>query len=65
MKQMNSQTIIDFLKSHELISIHGLEKKLGLSNGTISKAVDGRRGLPEKYHEKIISELKKYGILMK
>ena len=52
--------IIDFLKSHELISVHALEKKCGLPQSTIYKAKNGRT-LPEKYHESLIKELKRYG----
>lgn len=53
--------IIEFLRMHKLISIYGLEKKLSFPEGTIAKAVKGTRGLPNKYHDAIIFELKKYG----
>lgn len=56
-----SDKIINFLKAHELISIHALEKKCGLPQSTIYKAQNGRT-LPEKYHESLIKELKRYGL---
>ncbi len=55
-----SMKIIDFLKSHELISVHALEKKCGIPQSTIGQAFKGR-GIPEKYHESLIKELKSYG----
>lgn len=56
-----SDKIINFLKAHELISINALEKKCGLPQSTIYKAQNGRT-LPEKYHESLIKELKRYGL---
>ena len=60
-KMNKSDKIINFLKAHELISINALEKKCGLSQGTMAHALNGSRGLPEKYHESLIKELKRYG----
>lgn len=64
---MKTKTKIDkaikWLQTHELISINRLEKKIGIPQRVLSKVVkelDGRE-LPEKYHNDLIKELKKYG----
>lgn len=49
------------MKSHELISVYGLECKCDIPEGTVAKAVKGLRGIPEKYHEAVIKELRHYG----
>ena len=49
--------IIEFLHSHELISIGSIEKKLGLTKGTIRM----NRTIPEKYIKAIESILVDYG----
>lgn len=64
---MSKQTTIDkaiaWLQEHDLIAINRLESKLGIPQRVLSKVVkatDGRQ-LPEKYHEGLFAELKKYG----
>lgn len=54
---------IAWLQDHDLISINGLEKKIGIPQRVLSKVVTGLdgRALPEKYHAGLIAELKKYG----
>lgn len=54
---------IAWLREHDLISINRLEKKIGIPQRVLSKVVTGLdgRALPEKYHDALISELKKYG----
>ena len=56
-----NKKIIDFLKEHPLIAIAVLEKKCNVSASTIANAMAGRRGLPQKHIDKIVTELKKYG----
>ena len=55
-----NEKILKFLKTHELISVHALEKKCGMPQSTIGQAQNGRK-VPEKYHESLIKELKRYG----
>jgi len=54
---------IEWLKTHELISINRLEKKIGIPQRVLSKVITGLdgRALPDKYHGGLIKELKKYG----
>jgi hypothetical protein len=54
---------ITWLQEHDLISINRLEKKIGIPQRVLSKVVTGLdgRALPDKYHEALIAELKKYG----
>ena len=56
-----SNHFVDFLKSHELISVHGLEKKLGIPKDTIRKAKEGHRAIPEKYFYEMGLVLVDYG----
>lgn len=58
---MKKNKIVEFLRSHPLISIYGLEKQIKISEGTIAKAVKGDRSLPDKYNELIEPVLKEYG----
>jgi uncharacterized protein (DUF488 family) len=51
---------IEFLKSHDLIAIEKLDRKLEIPITTIRQAMLIKRKIPEKYHKKIIKELKKY-----
>ena len=65
--RMKNQTKIEkaitWLQEHELISINRLERKIGIPQRVLSKVVTGLdgRGLPDKYHEALIAEIKKYG----
>lgn len=54
---------IIWLQDHDLISINGLEKKIGIPQRVLSKVISGQDGrkLPVKYHEALFAELKKYG----
>jgi hypothetical protein len=54
---------IVWLQEHDLISINRLEKKIGIPQRVLSKVITGLdgRALPDKYHEALIAELKKYG----
>jgi len=62
---MTKQSTIDnaftWLKEHDLISINRLEKKVGIPQRSLSKAIVGIRDLPLKYHSDLMTELKKYG----
>lgn len=56
-----SNHFIGFLKSHDLISVHGLEVKLGMPKDTIRKAKEGKRHIPEKYFYDMGLVLRDYG----
>lgn len=56
-----SNNIYDFLISHPLISISGLEKQIGCTKNTISKCVNGTAKIPEKWVDAIENHLKEYG----
>jgi len=57
-----SKEVCDFLKTHDLISFHGLEKKLNLPQSTIGQALNGSRDIPQKHLFEIIRELIQYGL---
>lgn len=63
MSQKKIDRAITWLQEHELISINRLEKKVGIPQRVLSKVVTGLdgRGLPDKYHDALFAELKKYG----
>lgn len=58
-----SNALIEFLKTHPLISLNALEKKLNIPQSTLSKAVKGHksRSIPIGYWYKLSFELKEYG----
>ena len=60
-KQPTIEDVFIWLKEHDLITINRLEKKVGIPQRSLSKAMAGIRDLPEKYHADLIAELKKYG----
>lgn len=53
--------ILEWLKEHDLISINGLEIRVGIPQRVLQKALKGDRPLPKKYLKPLINELKKYG----
>lgn len=53
--------VIEFLKSHPLLSIRTLEEKLKIPSTTIAKALSGRE-IPPKYLFAVIRELGGYGM---
>lgn len=59
----NINKAIAWLRTHDLISINRLEKKVGIPQRVLSKVITGLDGrtLPEKYHEALLTEIKKYG----
>lgn len=58
-----SDALIEFLKTHPLISLNALEKKLNIPQSTLSKAVKGHksRSIPIGYWYKFSLELRDYG----
>ena len=56
-----AEQIKAFLKSHELISVRGLENKTGIPNDTIKKFLLGDRPLPAKHIPAIETVLLEYG----
>lgn len=59
----HTDQIIEFLRTHPLISVYGLEKELGLYEGAISHAVQGRKRLPKKHVKRITAVLARYGYI--
>lgn len=57
-----SKQVCDFLKTHDLISTNGLEKKLNLPQSTIGQSLNGSRDIPRKHLFEIIRELIQYGL---
>lgn len=57
-----SKQVCDFLKTHELISVNSLEKKLNLPQSTIGQALNGSREIPSKHLYNLIFELVQYGL---
>jgi hypothetical protein len=60
-----SEKIIKFLKEHPLISIHALEKEIGIYARNLDKAVKGERGIPDQYIEPLHKSLSIYGLKQK
>lgn len=58
---MNTKKIIDFLDSHELISVHALEIKANVPASTIAQTKHGR-DIPKKHIEPLCLILKGYGM---
>ncbi len=58
---MNSEKIMSFLDSHELISVHALEIKIGMAQSTIGQTKHGRK-IPKKFITPICEVLKDYGM---
>lgn len=60
-KQTKIERALEWLNEHELITILRLERKLGIPDRVLTKAIAGDRPLPDKYHNPLFEELKKYG----
>ena len=56
-----SDLFVDFLKERSFISVHGIEKALEMTTGNISKAIAGKRPIPEKYWYNLYLLLIPYG----
>lgn len=56
-----AEQIKAFLKSHELISVRGLEKKTGIPDDSLKKFLQGQRPLPFKHIPAIEKVLLEYG----
>lgn len=56
-----SNHFVDFLKSHDLISVHRLEAKLNIPKDTLRKAKAGKRHIPGKYFYDMALLLNDYG----
>jgi hypothetical protein len=44
----------------DLISIYKIERELQMPEGTLKKFVDGRRGLPDNWHQPVIDWVKQF-----
>lgn len=53
--------IIDFLKTHPLLNIYGIEAACGISHSTIANAIAGRRKIPQKHVRELELFLSNYG----
>lgn len=53
--------IVEWLNSHKLISVNGLEKELGLPRGAIALA-KGSRNIPTEYIFPVMHYLSDYGL---
>lgn len=68
-KKHTGATIIEWLRSHELITLSALERKCDIPAGVVSKSVKGAThqgtgenwSISEKHIDKLVFELKKYG----
>lgn len=56
-----SYAFVEYFKTHPLISLNALEKKLNIPQSTLSKAVKGHRPIPIGYWYKLSLELRDYG----
>ena len=56
-----SNALIEYFKTHPLISLNALEEKLNIPQSTLSKAVKGHRPIPIVYWYKLSLELRDYG----
>jgi len=56
-----NNALIEYFKTHPLISLNGLEQKLNIPQSTLSKAVKGHRPIPIGYLYKLSLELRDYG----
>lgn len=65
MKQKKyTRIVVDFLKSHPLISVNALEKLLDLPFTSVHQAVSGKRLIPKSHIFKILVELANYGLTL-
>ena len=62
MQKKYSDIIVEFLKSHPLISSKALEEALSIPQSTIGQALSGARLIPEKHIYYIICHLANYGL---
>jgi DNA-binding LacI/PurR family transcriptional regulator len=51
----------NWIKTRRALSINMIEKEAGMTQGTLSKYLNGKRGLPDKHRERLLEVLKKYG----
>jgi hypothetical protein len=61
MEKKTEPAIIEWLRDHDLLSINRIERRVGIPQRVLAKALKGDRPLPEKYIRPLIKQLKKYG----
>lgn len=61
MQEKYTKIILDFLNSHSLISVKGIEETLNIPQSTIGQATNGRL-IPEKHIYPLICFLADYGL---
>jgi plasmid maintenance system antidote protein VapI len=47
--QTKSSALVSIIKNNDVLNVSGLERTLSIPKGTISKAMNGKRLIPEKY----------------
>lgn len=61
---MNTEKIMSFLDSHDLISMRALEIRVGMPISTLNQTRHGRK-IPKKFIEPLCEVLKDYGMKYK
>lgn len=56
-----SSTIVEFLKKNKYISVNAIETENNIPVGTISRALNGKAYIPEKYIYPLLCTLAPYG----
>lgn len=51
-----------FFKERPAISVAAIERESGMPETSLSAVVSGNRKIPEKYKEKLMTVLNKYGL---
>ncbi len=57
--------ILDWIKNHDLIKVNSLEKKCGIPQAMINKALSGKVALPVKHLPALLKALRPYGFRIK
>ena len=47
--QTKSSALVSIIKNNDVLNVSGLDRTLSIPKGTISKAMNGKRLIPEKY----------------
>lgn len=64
MEITDEDKIVNWLRDHDLIKHLALEKKIGMPQGCIYKAIKGKIKLPQHHIILLLEELKPYGLSM-
>jgi chromosome partitioning protein len=61
---MTQEHIIEFLKANPSLSLKSLDREAGIPEGTLSRAMTGKRNLNQDHIDKLEPILQKYGFVM-